>query len=72
MMLVLLLLMLVPMLMMVALTQILLLDAFVAATYADTDHASADAKMPNLACHLANCYVVQLLLSLLPMLMLPW
>jgi len=43
-----------PMMMMLALTLMLLLDALKAATYAVVDNADADAKTPNDACHLAG------------------
>ena len=69
-MLVLLMLMLIPMLMMLALTVMLLLDASDAAAYAAANDDYADAKMPNVARHLAGAYVVLLLPPLLPMLML--
>ena len=48
----------------------LLLDAFDAAAYADANDANADAKMPNVARHLAGAYVVLLLPPLLSMLIL--
>ena len=63
-------LMLMSMLMMLALTPMLLLDASDAAAYAATNDANADANMPNDARHLAGAYVVLLLPPLLPMLML--
>ncbi len=53
-MLALLLLMLMPMLMMLALTLMLLLDALKVDAPAAADIVDADAKMPNLACHLAG------------------
>ena len=59
-----------PALTMLALTLVLLLDAADAATYVDVDDANADAKMPNVARHLAGAYCVMLPLPLLPMLML--
>ncbi len=62
--------MLMPMLMMLALTLMLLLDASDAAAYAAANDASADAKMPNAARHLAGAYAVLLLPPLLSMLML--
>ena len=49
-----LLLMLIPMAMMLAPTKMLLLDALNVVAYAATDNADADAKMPNVACHLAG------------------
>ena len=58
------------MLMMLALTPMLLLDAFDAAAYAAANDANADAKMPNAARHFAGGYDVMLLPPLLPMLML--
>ena len=42
------------MLMMLAQTPMILLDIFNAAAYADADSANADAKTPNVACHLAG------------------
>ena len=63
-------LMLMPMLMMLALTPILLLDAFHVAAYAAANDANVDAKMPNTARNVAGSYVVMLLSPLLPMLML--
>ena len=51
-----------PMLMMLALTPMRLLDAFDAIAYAVANDANADAKMPNVACHLAGAYYVVLLL----------
>ena len=62
--------MLMPMLMMLALTPMLLLDAYDAAAYATDNDANADAKIPNDACHLGGVYVVMLLPLLLPMLLL--
>ena len=59
--------MLMPMPMMLALTLMLLFDA---AAYAAADNANADAKMPNVARHLAGAYDVLLLPPLLPMMML--
>ena len=47
------------MLMMLALTLMLLLDAFKTVAYAAADNANADAKMSNAACHLVGallCY----------------
>ena len=38
--------------MMLALTLVLLLDALYVVAYAVADNADADAKMPNVACHL--------------------
>ena len=55
--------------MMLALTLMLLLDASDAAAYAAANDANADAKMPNVARHLAGAYVVLLLPTLLPMMM---
>ena len=43
-----------PMLMMLALTMMLLLDVLYVAAYAVADNVDADAKMPNVACHLAG------------------
>ncbi len=63
-------LMLVPMMMMLALTRMRMLDASDAASYAAANDANADAKMPNVARHLVGAYVVLLLPPLLPMLML--
>ncbi len=60
--------MLMPMLMMLALTLMLLLDASDAAAYAAANDTNADAKMPNAARHLAGAYAV-LLPTLLPMMM---
>ncbi len=62
-------LMLMPILMMLALTLMLPLDAFDAATYAAANDANADAKMPNVARHLVGAYVVLLLPTLVPMMM---
>ena len=62
-------LMLMPMLMMLALTPILLLDAFDVVAYTVANDANADAKIPNVACHLVGAFVVLLLPPLLPMLM---
>ena len=62
--------MLIPMLMMLALTLMLLLNAFDAAAYAAADNAIADAKMPNVARHLADAYAVLLLPPSLPMMIL--
>ena len=39
---------------MLALTPMLALDALNTAAYADVDNIDADAKMPNVACHLAS------------------
>ena len=69
-MLVLLMLMLMPLLMMLALTLMLLLDASDAVAYAAANDANADAKMPNVACHLVGAYDVLTLPPLMPMLML--
>ena len=57
------------MLIMLALTVMLLLDASDAAAYAAANDAIADAKMPNAARHLAGAYDVLLLPTLLPMMM---
>jgi len=54
------------MLNMLALTLLISIDAFQAAAYAIVDSANADAKMPNLACHLVGAYGVVLTLPLLP------
>ncbi len=62
-------LMLMPMMMMLALTLKLLLDAYDAVAYAASNDANADAKIPNVARHLAGAYVVLLLPTLLPMMM---
>ena len=62
--------MLMPMLMMLALTLMIVLDSFDAAEYAAANDANANAKMPNVVRHLAGAYVVLLLPPLLPMLML--
>ncbi len=62
-------LMLMPMLMMLALTMMLLLDASDAVAYAAAYDVNADAKMPNAARHLPRAYVVLLLPPLLPMMM---
>ena len=51
-------LMLMPMLMMLALTMVLLLDAYDATAYAAAHDAYAEAKRPNVARHLAGAYVV--------------
>ena len=59
------LLMIMPMLMMLAMTPMLLLDELEVVAYAVVDDANADAKMPS-----AGAYVVLLLLQLLPMMML--
>ena len=61
--------MLMPMLMMLALTLMLLLDASDVAAYADANDANSDAKMPNVARHLAGAYAVLLLPTLLAMMM---
>jgi hypothetical protein len=61
--------MLMPMLMMRALTLMLWLDAFDVGAYAAANDANADAKMPNDARHLASAYDVMLLSTLLPMMM---
>ena len=45
--------MLMPILMMLALTPMLMLDALKVVAYAVVDNANTDAKMPNVACHLA-------------------
>jgi hypothetical protein len=59
-----------PMLMMLALTLMLLLDAFDAAAFLTAaNDANAEAKMPNAARHLAGAYVVLLLPPVFPMLM---
>ncbi len=58
------------MMMMLALTLMLLLDAYDAVAYVAANDANADAKMPNDARHLAGAYAVLLLPPLLPMLML--
>ncbi len=60
--------MLMPMLLMLALMLMLLPNAFDAAAYAAADLQNADAKMRNDACHLAGCYVVRMLPTLLPLL----
>ena len=54
-----------PMLMILALTPMLLVDA---AAYAAANDANADAKMPNVARHLASAYDAILRSPLLPML----
>ena len=59
--------MLMPMPMMLALTLMPLLDAIDVVAYAKFDDASADAKMPNVARHLASAYVLLQLPQLLPM-----
>ncbi len=56
------------MLMMHALTLMLLLDAFDASAYAVADDANADAKMPNVACHLVGAYDMVMMPTLLPLL----
>ncbi len=61
--------MLMPMLMMLALTLVLLLDAFDAAAHAAADDANADATMSNVAWHLAGAYAM-VMLPLLRQLML--
>jgi len=66
---VLLMLMLIPMLMMLAPTLMLLLDASDVVAYAAANDANADAKMPNVACHLIGAYAELLLPTLLPMMM---
>jgi hypothetical protein len=43
-----------PMLLMLALTPVLLLDAIKTAAYVAADNADAGAKMPNVACHLVG------------------
>ncbi len=43
-----------PMLMMLALTPMLLLDAFDVAAYGVVDDANADAKITKVACHLVG------------------
>ena len=57
-----------PMLMMLALMLMLLPNAFDAAAYADAGLQTADTKMRNDACHLASCYAVRILPTLLPLL----
>jgi len=59
-----------PMLMMLAPTLMILLDAFDVDAYDTTNDANADAQMKNEACHLADAYVVLLMPPLLPMPML--
>ncbi len=54
-----------PMLMMLALTLLLLLDAFKVVAYVADDDVDAKHKMLNAARHLANANVVMLLLLLL-------
>ena len=61
--------MLMPMMMLLALTLMNLLDAFDAAAYASADDANAKTKMPNDACCLSDANVVQLLPPWLVMLM---
>ena len=53
---------------MLALTSMLLLNAFDVVAYAAADDANADAKMPNDARHLASAYVVVLMPTLLQLL----
>ena len=62
--------MLMPMLVMLALTLMLLLCACDVVAYAAANDANAGAKMPNVARHLVGAYVVLLLPPLLPMPML--
>ena len=62
--------MLMPMLIMLALTPMLLLDVVDAVAYAVVTEANAEAKMPNVSRHLVGAYVVLLLPPLLPMMML--
>ena len=58
-----------PMLVMLALTLMLLLNASDVVAYASANDANADAKMPNVARHLVGAYAVLLLPTLLPMMM---
>ncbi len=67
---VLLMLMLMPMLMMLALTLMLLLHTSDVVANAAANDACADAKLPNVAPHLASAYDVLLLPTLLPIPML--
>ena len=60
-------LMLMPMPMMFALTLILLLDVSDVVAYVVANDDKADAKMPNVARHLAGAYDVLMLPTLLPM-----
>ncbi len=62
--------MLMPMLMMLALTLMIVLDSSDAVEYAAANDANAYAKMPNVVRHLAGAYAVLLLPPLLPMPML--
>ncbi len=62
--------MLMPMLIMLALTLMIVLDSSAADEYAAANDANAYAKMPNVDRHLAGAYAVLLLTPLLPMLML--
>ena len=58
--------MLMMMLMMLALTPMLMLDAYDAATYAAANDANADAKMPNDARHLVGSYAPMCLCAYVP------
>ena len=53
------------MLVMLALTMMLPLDAFDAVAYAADYDANAEVKMPNAACHLHGAYVVVLMTTLM-------
>jgi len=61
-----------PILMMLAMTVMILLDTSDANAYAVADDTNGDAKMPNVARHLASAYAVLLMPPLLPMQMLLW
>ncbi len=56
------------MLMMLALMLMLLPNAFDVDAYVAADLQNADAKMRNVACHLAGCYAVRMLPTLLMLL----
>ncbi len=56
------------MLMMLAVTPMLLPNAFDASAYASVDDANADAKMPNSTCHLVGAYAMVMMPTLLPLL----
>ncbi len=58
--------------MMLAMTPMIVLDTSDVVAYAAADDANGDAKMPNVARHLAGAYAVLLMPPLLPMQMLLW
>jgi hypothetical protein len=56
-----------PMLMMLLILK-LMLDAFEVVAYADVENATADVKMPSIACHLAGTYAIVTIPRLMPFL----